>query len=142
MRLTDHTDYSLRVLMYLNQEKRLITLNELAEKLDISKNNLIKVSNQLAKFGFIETTKGRTGGLLIKDGTSRKTIADIILQTEESFNMAACFAEKRCDCTFLKNCQLEATLKTALNAFISSLAKTTIDDVTPKKTQRPRFHNG
>ncbi len=34
--------------MYLNQQKRLVTLNELSEKLDISKNNLIKVSNQLA----------------------------------------------------------------------------------------------
>lgn len=133
MRLTDHTDYSLRVLMYLNQEKQLVTLNELSEKLDISKNNLIKVSNQLAKFGFIETTKGRTGGLLIKDGTSRKTIADIILQTEESFYMAECFSEKRCDCTFLKNCLLKNTLKTALRAFIDSLAKTTLDDVTPKK---------
>ncbi|WP_409478848.1 RrF2 family transcriptional regulator [Pseudobdellovibrio sp. HCB154] len=133
MRLTDHTDYSLRVLMYLNQEKRLITLNELAEKLDISKNNLIKVSNQLAKFGFIETTKGRTGGLLIKEGTSRKTIADIIKQTEESFYMAECFSEKRCECTFLKNCQLKVTLKSALRAFMDSLAKTTIDDVTPKK---------
>lgn len=133
MRLTDHSDYSLRVLMYLNQEKRLITLNELAENLDISKNNLIKVSNQLAKSGFIETTKGRTGGLLIKESTGRTTIADIILQTEESFNMAECFADKKCDCTFLKNCLLKNTLKDALRAFIDTLAKTTIDDVTPKK---------
>lgn len=102
MRLTDHTDYSLRVLMYLNQEKKLITLNDLAEKLDISKNNLIKVSHELAKIGLIETTKGRSGGLLIKNSTSKKSIAEIIMQTEESFNLAECFTENQCECTFLK----------------------------------------
>lgn len=61
MRLTDHTDYSLRVLMYLNQKKELVTLNELAEALQISRNNLIKVSNRLAKQGFIDTSRGPGG---------------------------------------------------------------------------------
>lgn len=132
MRLTGHTDYSLRVLMYLNQEQRLITLNELAEKLDISKNNLIKVSNQLAKLGFIETSKGRTGGLLIKKETGLKTITEIIRQTEESFYLAECFSTKQCECSFLKNCLLKRSLKNALQAFFDTLEQTTINDVTPK----------
>lgn len=135
MRLTDHTDYSLRVLMYLNQEKKLITLNDLAEKLDISKNNLIKVSHELAKIGLIETTKGRSGGLLIKNSTSKKSIAEIIMQTEESFNLAECFTENQCECTFLKNCLLKNVLKTALKAFTDSLAQATLDDVTPRRSK-------
>lgn len=133
MRLTDHTDYSLRVLMYLNQEKRLITLNELSENLNISKNNLIKVSHQLAKFEFIDTIRGRSGGLLIKSETGLKTIKEIILQTEESFHVASCFAQNQCDCTFLRNCLLRFSLKEALQAFLDTLEKKTLNDVTPKK---------
>jgi Rrf2 family nitric oxide-sensitive transcriptional repressor len=133
MRLTDHTDYSLRVLMYLNQQKRLVTLNELSEKLGVSKNNLIKVSNQLGKLNFIETNRGRAGGLTIKATTGKISLREIVTKTEVTFNIAECFAGKRCDCTFLPACSLKKTLFDALQAFLNSLAQKTLDDVTPKR---------
>ena len=120
MRLTSHTDYSLRVLMYLNQQKRLVTLNELSEKLDISKNNLIKVSNQLAKLNFIETTRGRVGGLTIK---------------EEIFFIPGCYSGQKCDCIFLPACLLRKSLIDALDAFLNSLGQKTLNDVTPAKNK-------
>lgn len=132
MRLTDHTDYSLRVLMYLNQKKSLITLNELAQNLGISKNNLIKVSNQLAKAGWIETSRGRTGGLEIKAETGQMNLKDIVLKTEETFNVAECFSNKKCQCTFLKNCLLKRSLNEALSAFLEALSGKTLNDVTIK----------
>lgn len=133
MRLTDHTDYALRLLMYLNQRKSLmITLNELAERLNVSKNNLIKASNQLAKLGLIETTRGRAGGLTIREEAGRTSLREIIVRTEETFYMAACFTGKRCDCRFLRHCLLKKTLAEALDAFLNSLDKTTLDDITPK----------
>lgn len=131
MRLTDHTDYALRVLMYLNQRKELVTLNEISEKLEISRNNLIKVSNQLAKFGYIDTTRGRTGGLIIRDGTGKVTLKEIITRTE-TFFMAQCFSDKHSTCTFLKNCQLQKSLSDAVQAFLNSLAQKTLNDVTPR----------
>lgn len=131
MRLTDHTDYSLRVLMYLNQKKSLVTLNELSEKLNVSKNNLIKVSNQLAKLDMIETSRGRTGGLVIKKETGKKSLKDIISETEESFSIAECFSTRPCNCTFLRSCLLKKSLSEALQAFLKSLAQKTLDDVTP-----------
>ncbi|MCO5142391.1 MAG: Rrf2 family transcriptional regulator [Oligoflexia bacterium] len=130
MRLTDKTDYALRVLMYLNQEKRLVTLNELAETLGVSKNNLIKISNHLAKVNFIDTIRGRSGGLLIKEETGRKSLKDIVISTEESFNIAECFSGRRCECFFLKKCLLKKGLNEALNAFMESLAQKTLNDVT------------
>lgn len=133
MRLTDHTDYSLRVLMYLNQQRTLITLNELSENLGISRNNLIKVSNQLAKLDLIMTTRGRTGGLMIKEETGKKNLKEIVSKTEESFNMAECFVGKSCDCSFLPNCSLKKSLSSALYAFFDSLAGQTLNDVTPKR---------
>ncbi len=131
MRLTDHTDYSLRVLMYLNQKRSLVTLNELSEQLGVSKNNLIKVSNQLAKLGLIETSRGRMGGLLIKEETGKKSLKEIVIQTEETFYIAECFSGQRCDCTFLPKCQLKRSLADAVHAFLDSLAQKTLNDVTP-----------
>lgn len=134
VRLTDHTDYSLRVLMYLNQEQRLVTLNELTKRLRISKNNLIKVSKELAKLDFISTTRGRSGGLLIKRATGQKSLKEIITQTEETFYIAECFSERRCDCVFLKGCALKRDLAKALQAFFDSLSTRTLNDVTPRST--------
>jgi Rrf2 family nitric oxide-sensitive transcriptional repressor len=130
LRLTDHTDYSLRVLMYLNAKKSQATLNELSERLGLSKNNLIKVSNQLAKFGFIDTSRGRSGGLTIRKETGKLTLRDILLRTEESLHLAECFSGKGSSCTFLKRCLLKRSLKRALDAFLDSLGQTTLNDVT------------
>lgn len=132
MRLSGHTDYSLRVLMYLNQTKSLVTLNELSEMLGVSKNNLSKVSNQLEKLGWIETTRGRAGGLLIKNGTGKKSLKEIVIETERTFYIAECFSDERCDCAFLPRCKLKKTLADAMYAFLDSLAEKTLDDVTPK----------
>ncbi len=135
MRLTSHTDYSLRVLMYLNQQKRLVTLNELSEQLKISKNNLIKVSNQLGKLNFIETIRGREGGLAIKEQTGKTSLKDIINKTEDIFFIAGCYTGEKCDCIFLPACALRKSLSEALEAFLSSLAKKTLNDVTPPKNK-------
>lgn len=135
MHLTDHTDYSLRVLMYLNEEKRLVTLNELAEKIGVSKNNLIKVSNQLSKLNFIDTTQGRSGGLLIREETGRRSLKEIIVKTEPSFYLAECFSDQTCDCLYRDRCSLKRSLADALHAFLGSLAQKTLNDVTPKSNK-------
>ena len=132
MRLTDHTDYSLRTLMYLNQVQERVTLSELSEKLNISRNNLIKVSNQLAKLGLVETSTGRSGGLLLKVDARKVSLKEIIEQTEVNFYLAECFPSGRSGCTFLKNCQLKHSLQKALEAFLQSLGGVTLEDVTPK----------
>lgn len=137
MRLTDHTDYSLRVLMYLNEHKRLITLNELTEKVGISKNNLIKVSNQLAKLNYIETSRGRSGGLLIRIETGRRSLKDIIVSTEPSFYLAQCFSDHKIDCLYQGRCSLKLSLSKALQSFLDSLAQTSLNDVTPKIKKSP-----
>lgn len=132
MRLTDHTDYSLRVLIYLNREKKTVTLNELSASLGISKNNLIKASNQLAKLEYIETTQGRSGGLKIKEETGKKSLRDIVSKTEESFLISGCFTKKTCRCGLAGGCYLKRTLADALSEFFKSLDQQTLNDVTAK----------
>ena len=69
MRLSEYTDYTLRVLMYCARHRqRLVTIGELAEQHGLSKGHLMKVVNDLARQGLIETTRGRGGGLrLLKE---------------------------------------------------------------------------
>lgn len=123
----------MRTLMYLNREKRLVTLSELSETLGISRNNLIKVSNQLSKKGLIVTTRGRSGGLSIGPLTGRTTLKEIVSLTEETFNMAECFSRKqKSACTFMPSCVLKGALHEALEAFLDALGKRTLDEVTPK----------
>lgn len=136
MRLTDHTDYSLRVLMYLNQEGTQVTLNDLSKKLGVSRNNLIKVSNQLAKLNFIETARGRAGGLMIKDGMGNKSLRDIVLKSEETFFIAECFSGKKCDCFFLPECFLKKSFFEAFQAFLDSLSQKTLNDVSPRRLKK------
>lgn len=131
MRLTDHTDYSLRVLMYLNHTKKLVTLSELSENLEISRNNLIKVSNQLVKRGLIKSTRGKSGGVIICENSGTVNLREIISYTEETFDIAECFSNSKSNCTFIKKCYLKKSLNSALNAFFMSLEKTTLNDITP-----------
>ena len=64
MRLTDYTDYTLRVLMFCaTHPQRSVTIAELAESHGVSKNHLMKVVNDLARQGLLQTTRGRGGGL-------------------------------------------------------------------------------
>ncbi|MEH7584710.1 Rrf2 family transcriptional regulator, partial [Priestia megaterium] len=65
MRLTQYTDYSLRVLLYLGvrDNNKLSNIKEIAEAYNISKNHLMKIIHELGKLGLIETIRGRNGGI-------------------------------------------------------------------------------
>ena len=121
--------------MYLNQEQRLVTLGELSDRIGVSKNNLIKVSNQLSKLGLIDTARGRAGGLTIGKGTGQKTIREIVEKTEETFYIAQCFAKAPCECGFLKTCLLRKKLEDAIEVFLASLGQTTLNEVTPERSR-------
>src|SRR5689334_15978039 len=64
VRLTLHTDYSLRVLLYAALKPgQLCTIPELVRHFDISRGHLMKVVHGLARIGYLQTTRGKNGGL-------------------------------------------------------------------------------
>jgi Rrf2 family nitric oxide-sensitive transcriptional repressor len=72
MRLTFSTDYALRLLMLVGLETdRLVTIEEVADRFGISKNHLMKVAYQLGQAGYLETVRGRNGGLRLGKAPSR-----------------------------------------------------------------------
>src|SRR3546814_5829183 len=67
MRLTLFTDYSIRVLLYLGtRPERLCSIAEVARGYDVSQNHLMKVVNELARAGYVESVRGRSGGIRLR----------------------------------------------------------------------------
>lgn len=131
MHLTDYTDYSLQVLIYLNKYKNQTTLTELSSALRIPRNHLIKISNELVRLGYLESVRGRSGGVSIKESTGKLSIKEIVQHTENNFHLASCFNRNNCEkCTFVKNCKLKKVLAKALDSFFTELEDHTLDDVT------------
>ena len=116
MRLTAYTDYTLRTLMYLglNQDK-LVTIHDIAELHNISKNHLMKVVHQLGLSGMVETVRGRHGGLRLNRTPEHINIGEIVRNTESDFYMAECFNPESNSCGYAPSCTLKGILSSALH---------------------------
>ena len=119
MRLTIYTDYALRLLMYLAlKDDGLATIAEVAQSYDISKNHLMKVAHQLGVAGFIETVRGRHGGLRLARPVERIGLGDVVRHTEPDTALVPCFKPVDAPCVIRKCCALRAALDRAREAFL------------------------
>lgn len=129
MRLTQLSDYSLRVLMYLGaRPERLATIQEIAGAYGISENHLMKVVHRLAQNGFVETVRGRGGGLRLKGGAAEIRLGAVVRAVEEDFRLVECFASGD-TCRITDVCRLKRILHQALGAFLESLDAWTLADL-------------
>lgn len=138
MRLTSYTDYALRTLMYLalNRE-RLITIGDIAQAHGIAKNHLTKVAHQLGTLGFVETVRGRSGGLRLGQEPADIRIGDVVRQTESDFYMASCFDANAPGCRYAAGCELRGALARATNAFLEVLDNLTLEQMVARDPQLP-----
>lgn len=133
MRLTLHTDYALRVLMYLAlRPGRLSTIQTIADSYNISKNHLMKVSQQLGRNGYVKTIRGRTGGLQLAHDPADINIGDVVRLMEEDFQIVECFTTGISKCVITKSCGLSGILHTALDAWLAVLDQYTLADTISK----------
>ncbi|PGL73364.1 RrF2 family transcriptional regulator [Bacillus sp. AFS055030] len=130
MRLTTYSDYSLRVLIFLSSEPRekLVNIKDIAEAYDISKNHLMKIIYNLGKMGYIETIRGRNGGIRLAKLPTEINIGEIIRKTEEDFNIVECF-EHGNTCVITPVCSLKHIFNNALEQFLKVLDQYTLDDI-------------
>ncbi|MGF6757897.1 RrF2 family transcriptional regulator [Paraburkholderia sp. GAS42] len=137
MRLTDYTDYSVRVMLYLAVRRDgLSTIQDISDAYGISKNHLMKVVQRLGELGWIETTRGRNGGLRLVERSESLTIGQIVRATEHDFALVACFAAgqhagrdgKPC-CVIQSQCGLKGVLEAARDAFFAELDRHTIGEL-------------
>ncbi len=130
MRLTRHSDYALRVLLYLGiTSESLVTIGEIADRYGISRNHLMKVVNRLATHGYVETVRGKRGGIRLAKPPEAINLGELLRQTEEEFHMAECFDTNRGPCRIAGSCSLRPVLGEALEAFFEALGRYTLADL-------------
>lgn len=141
MRLSEYTDYTLRVLMYCAAHPQaLVTIGELAEHHGLSKNHLMKVVNDLARQGLLETTRGRGGGLRLLKAPEAIRIGDVVRASETDFRLVECFDPRTNVCTLTPSCRLKHLFDAALQAYFRELDGATLADMVasgpPRATAR------
>ena len=130
MRLSEYTDYTLRVLMYCARHReRLVTISELAEQHGLSKGHLMKVVNDLARQGLIETTRGRGGGLRLLKEPEAIRIGDVVRASETDFRLVECFDAGSNVCTLTPSCRLKHLFDAALRGYFQALDGATLADL-------------
>ena len=131
MRLTTMTDFALRLLMYLAQQPdRRCTIAEVAQVYDISEAHLMKVTHQLGMQGFLDTVRGKGGGLRLARPPSEINLGDVVRGMEADFRLAECFSEDG-RCVLMGACRLQTVLHGALDSFMQHLDGRTLADILP-----------
>jgi Rrf2 family nitric oxide-sensitive transcriptional repressor len=133
MQLTRYTDYSLRVLIYLAvHREELATIEGIAKAYGISNAHLMKIVHQLGLAGYVETVRGRGGGLRLAQPPEKIRIGEVVRHTE-AMPLVDCFDPKTSHCRIEAVCDLRAALKDALEAFLRTLDGYTLADLVVRR---------
>lgn len=130
MQLTLHSDYALRLLLYLmSHQGRTVSTREVAAAYGISLNHLTKVAKSLTKAGWLIGTRGIGGGLELAPHTPDVRLGDIVRHTETTCDVAECFNPKTNTCPIIAVCRLKPVLYRARKAFFEVLDSVTIREI-------------
>ncbi|BAQ18412.1 RrF2 family transcriptional regulator [Methyloceanibacter caenitepidi] len=130
MRLTVYSDYALRLLMYVAvKDGDLATIAEVAGAYGISKNHLTKVAYELGVAGYVETVRGRGGGLRLARRPERISLGDVVRHTEPDMALVPCFPPLDEGCAIERCCVLRKALHKAGEAFLEVLDGYTLADL-------------
>src|SRR5215469_14903607 len=120
MRLTLHTDYALRVLIYAGlSPDSLSTIPELVEHFDISKGHLMKVVHRLAQKGYLQTVRGKNGGMRLARPPADIGVGAVVRDMEQELAVLGCLEGKDGYCRIEEACVLRAALCEATDAFLA-----------------------
>ena len=131
MRLTTKTNLAARVLMAcaFNRGKTLRT-SDIAQVSNASLNHLLQVVNGLQAHGFIETLRGRHGGLRLARPPEQVSMGSVFRVFEAGHPFAECFDSETNTCPLSTECRLRGYIARAVEAFYHELDMVTLDDLT------------
>jgi Rrf2 family nitric oxide-sensitive transcriptional repressor len=122
--------------------ERQATVGEIAASYGISEHHLTKVVHFLGREGFLETVRGRGGGMRLARPARQISVAAVVRAAEGAVVPAACFDERTEGCTIARACRLHGVLRDAVDAFYAVLERTTLADLTGNNARlRLVMHN-
>jgi Rrf2 family nitric oxide-sensitive transcriptional repressor len=132
--LTLHSDYSLRILLYLAEHRdRQVSTREISDAYGISRNHLVRVVQTLDTHGFVKASAGRTGGVMLARDPAKINIGGVVRKTEPNFRIVECFDREQNTCRILAACSLRGVLHDALKSFFAVLDGYTLADLVRMK---------
>jgi Rrf2 family nitric oxide-sensitive transcriptional repressor len=133
MHLTRHSDYALRVLLYLaTHADRPATIPEIARAYRVSPHLLVKVVRTLVTAGLVATVRGRHGGLRLARPPAAINVGAVLRRTETTWHLVECFDRRSNTCPIEPACALKGTLREAQRAFLDVLDGRTLQDLLPQ----------
>lgn len=130
MRLTDYTDYALRVLMHLGAHPgENVTTRAIADLHGISRHHLTKIVHQLGQQGLLCNSRGRSGGIQLALPPERIMLGTVVRLTEPDFAMVECFHGDDGHCVLAQRCRLRCVLLDATNAYLERLDRTPLSSM-------------
>lgn len=135
MHLTQFSDYSLRLALYLAcHPDRVVSVDEVSRAYGISRHHLVKVVQTLTDLGVVESQRGRGGGMRLAMRPSEINVGWLIRRTEPHMNLVECFDLATNTCPIAPACGLKGALMRAQQAFLEVLDEYNLDDF---QSQRP-----
>lgn len=130
MRITKRTNIAMRVLMFcgVNQD-RLVTKSEIAKLCNTSESHLAQVINQLGQLGYLDTHRGRNGGIRLAREMAQIVIGDVFRTLEADAPLTECFADVDNTCPLIGACRLRHAIADAAEAFYARLDTITLDSL-------------
>ena len=140
MRLTTHTDFALRTLMYLASTRKRTTAAEVAQLYKISTHHMSKVVNQLARLGYVRSIRGIGGGIELAQQPEDVRLGDVVEAFEGNMHLLDCVATEDV-CAIQSFCKLKGVLAEAERIQLEYLNSLTLADVIPTKRQFSRVES-
>lgn len=130
MRLTQYTNYAMRTLMYCAlQRDQVVRIADIASDFGISRAHLLKIARQLGQLGYLETLRGRNGGIRLAMAPEQVSVGEVVRIFEASCAFVECFSSETNRCPIAGPCKLTGLFRQALEAFYKELDSVTLGDL-------------
>jgi Rrf2 family nitric oxide-sensitive transcriptional repressor len=129
MRLSQASDFALRILMATAQSDGPQTVDKLSEQLGLAKSHVMKIVAHLARGGYLETTRGRGGGIRLAKSPDSIRLGEVVKLIEPDLGVVACLKPQPAICAFLPRCALKGAMARAAEAFLDSLNSDTLASI-------------
>lgn len=134
MTLSKFSDYAFRILILLgNNPDNTFTVDSISQTLNLSNHHIKKIVYKLATEGYIESIKGRNGGIRLGKNPCDINLGELLKITEDNLNVVECFSKDNNTCNISSSCKLKGVIGYALNSFMKVFDDYTLADVLDKK---------
>lgn len=130
MQLTIRSNHAMRLMMFCALNAGKVTpVSTVAKACNMRPAHLAKIANALSAEGFIETVRGRHGGVRLARPAEEIRVGAIVASTEVGAGFVECFDPATNTCPLIGACRFRPALDRALDAFIGVLNDYTLADL-------------